>query len=78
MNRIMLAVTIVLMQGCSNESRPPVSEVDRYKLIQLGTMRRDQMIFDSATGRVWRVVCAETVTKGADCNKLVWQEETKI
>lgn len=45
-----------------------------FKLLQLGTFRRDQFLVDQATGRMWQEVCMGKAV-GPDCNgTLVWQE----
>ncbi len=45
-----------------------------FRLVQLGTLRRDQFLLDRRAGRVWRSVCAGE-TDGANCDGMtVWEE----
>lgn len=39
----------------------------RFELKQLGEMRRDQYLLDTATGRVWQPVCTELTKDGIGC-----------
>ena len=52
----------------------PTKETHDFQLVQLGTFRRDQFLFDKSTGRVWQSTCAGEVS-GPDCQgMLIWDE----
>lgn len=44
------------------------SEIGRYHFSQLSTMRRDQFMLDTETGRIWMRVCASPGKGMGECN----------
>jgi hypothetical protein len=52
----------------------PEKEVGRYQLLQLGSMRRDQFMVDTKTGRVWTIVCHSSQSKNKNNNSVTPQE----
>jgi hypothetical protein len=45
----------------------------RFQLLQLGTMRRDQYLLDSQTGKLWARVCMKWGTQeAAECSYSAW------
>lgn len=85
MKLIMLILAMGLM-GCDGKPkfdpdqylREKASQnVERYKLIQLGSFRRDQFLLDSSTGKMWNPRCTKLAKGGIDCDgDLVWVPAT--
>ena len=81
---LVLSLTMLVIAACKEErskinyeqliAEEPSSNLGRYKLLQLGTMRRDQFLLDTATGRMWTNVCP-VPGKGLDCKYSYWSEE---
>lgn len=57
------------------DDRKPTPAPD-FRLIQLGTFRRDQFLVDRTSGRVWQVVCNGKLDKNKmDCDGMfIWDE----
>lgn len=58
--------TIMLAFLLFSEMLLAQSKDGRFQIIQLGTMRRDQFLLDTQTGKVWQPTCLHGST-GADC-----------
>lgn len=78
--KLAVIFSLVLICGCSknydisktNPEKPGI-QPGRYQLVQLGQMRRDQYLLDTATGRLWTVVCGAGA-HGVDCEYAYWSE----
>ncbi len=67
--------TLVLALSLMAAGAPPANE-GRFQLLQLGTMRRDQYLLDSHTGKIWARVCMRSASQEAgDCAYQAWLVE---
>jgi hypothetical protein len=79
-----LPLSIFLLCSCDFHKSSPedltAKSVGRYQLVQLGQMRRDQFLIDTATGRVWNNVCEYNSKPhdGSNCDINVYREITVI
>lgn len=58
------------------EKKPdPSPENGRFQLVQLGSMRRDQYLIDTATGKLWQPTChvQSKSNSPGDCNYSAWR-----
>ena len=70
-----IIIAIFSFQAWSKSKSVVKGEVGRFKIIQLGNLRRDQFLLDTEAGKIWRSVC---IGKGGpDCVN-AWQQETVI
>lgn len=69
-------VSLLLVPGIASAQTPPKTTGGRFQLIQLSTMRRDQFLLDTQTGKVWSKVCyVNTSNTPGDCDMDAWMLE---
>lgn len=69
----------LLFLGCTQnpkweDTKPVEQNTNRFELVQLGSMRRDQFLLDKQTGQIWRPTCMAGA-KGADCDYAAWMKQ---
>jgi hypothetical protein len=68
-----LAISVLLLSALASAE---VNVSGRFQLVQLGSMRRDQFLIDTQTGRIWNKTCAiSSDGSAADCDLGYWSEE---
>lgn len=84
MLRLSVIVLLVSVAGCAKLDgsirNSAQTEVGRYQLLQLGSMRRDQFLLDTATGKLWSSVCGykKKGSDGPDCEYSLWEPQDII
>lgn len=74
MNRILILLALTAMPALAESN-----SAGRYQLMQLGTMRRDQYLLDTQTGRIWQSTCYYSKSDtGNDCDVQGFGEVTVI
>lgn len=58
--------------GAQTSKNSTAGKDGRFQLIQLGDMRRDQMLLDTQTGRVWGRTCLVASSDAAGCEMYGW------
>lgn len=71
---------IIVSFGCSKKEESittaqPSTPPNRFELVQLGSMRRDQYLLDKQTGQIWTVTCMSSSSKsGPECDYTAWMK----
>lgn len=77
-NLFTLTVTLFLISGCTkgliiDPKNEASASTGRFQLVKLNETRKDQFIFDSSTGKIWRMNCAQTLKN--ECTEYGWKIE---
>lgn len=80
-NQIMLILLSMVLTACSSPTQSPApivetSEVGRFQLVALGTMRRDHHLLDTKTGKIWSRQCWVGDPSPEKCKMTAWTAET--
>ena len=67
-----LIISAVILSVAFSASAQSKNSDGRFQLVQLGSMRRDQFLLDTHTGKIWRSVCYLPSDTSDDCSVDAW------
>lgn len=75
--KALLAAVLLIAPIVSRAEPPTKTSGGRFQLIQLSSMRRDQFLLDTQTGKIWSKACyVKTTADVADCDMHAWMLES--
>jgi hypothetical protein len=74
MKYIVISILVTLVACNKKEPTEPQPSSDRFQLVQLGSMRRDQFLLDKQTGTIWQNTCLYG-NNGPDCDFGAWMKQ---